>query len=111
MSVSQIEPDLAEREAFARQGYAVLPALIEPTLAGFFWSYVQTKFGSLQMSLGDTLVPNTPSLYGDSAFDGLLEYVRPRIEAYSGLRLHPTYSYCRLYKHGDVLKRHRSEER
>jgi hypothetical protein len=107
MSVGQIEPDLAEREAFALQGYAVLPALLEPALAGFFWSYVHTKFGSLQMSSGDTQVPNTPSVYGDPAFDGLLEYLRPRIEQYTGRRLYPTYSYCRLYKHGDVLKRHR----
>ena len=45
--------------------------------------------------------------YGDPTFDGLLEFLRPRIEEYSGLSLSPTYSYFRLYKHGDSLKRHR----
>ena len=49
----------------------------------------------------------TPGNYGDPAFDGLLEYLRPRVEDHSGLRLLPTYSYFRMYKRGDVLKRHR----
>lgn len=94
-------------DAFRRQGYVAVPRLIEPALADFFWSYVHTKFVSLLLAGGDRLVPNTPNGYGDPAFDGLLEYLRPRVEAQSGLALYPTYSYFRLYKRGDVLKRHR----
>ena len=97
----------AERESFTRQGYALLPALIAPALADYFWSYVHTKFASLLLSSGDRQVPNTPSGYGDPTFDGLLEYLRPQVEERSGLTLYPTYSYFRLYKRGDVLKRHR----
>lgn len=96
-----------EPELFARQGYAVLPALIEPALADYFWSYVQIKFASLLLSCGDSQVPRTPAGYGDPAFDGLLEYLRPQVEARSGVMLYPTYSYFRLYKRGDLLKRHR----
>jgi hypothetical protein len=55
----------------------------------------------------DEQVPNTPAGYGDTAFDGLLEYLRPRVEHRSGHKLLPTYSYFRLYKRGDQLKRHR----
>jgi len=97
----------AAPELFLRQGYVVLPQLIEPALVAFLWSYVHIKFASLLLSMGDSSVPNTPASYGDSAFDGLLEYVRPRVEEQSGLALYPTYSYFRLYKRGDVLKRHR----
>jgi hypothetical protein len=97
----------AERGAFARQGYVVLPALLEPPLVDFLWSYVHTKFASFLLSLGDKQVPNTPSGYGDPAFDGLLEFLRPAVEDCSGRRLSPTYSYFRLYKRGDVLKPHR----
>jgi len=93
--------------AFAQQGYAVERDLIAPPLVAFFWSYLQTKLASFQLSTEDAAVPNTPSTYGDPAFDGLLEYVRPRVELLSGRPLFPTYSYCRLYKHGDVLNRHR----
>ena len=59
------------------------------------------------MKFGDKAVPGTPSAYGDAAFDGLLEHLRPRIESYTGHRLLPTYSYFRMYKNGDVLKPHR----
>jgi hypothetical protein len=97
----------AMQEAFARRGYVVLPGLIVPPLADFFWSYAHTKFASQLLVLGDRSVPNTPASYGDHAFEGLLEFVRPRVEAACGLRLLPTYAYFRIYKHGDVLKRHR----
>jgi hypothetical protein len=101
----------ADQEAFGRQSYLLLPGLLAPALADFFWSYVHTKFACRLLSLGgDDQVSNTPSGYGDPAFDGLLEYLRPRIEEASGLRLSPTYSYFRLYKHGDMLKRHRDRE-
>ena len=103
----QTTPSGDRPETFARQGYVAAPALIEPALVDFLWSCVHTKFASLWLSGGDRQVPNTPSKYGDPTFDGLLEYLRPHVEAATGLRLLPTYSYFRLYKHGDVLKRHR----
>ena len=98
----------AAQEVFGRQGYLLLSALLEPALANFFWSYVHTKAACRLLEFGgDCQVPNTPYAYGDPAFDGLLEYLRPRIEEHSGLSLSPTYSYFRMYKHGDTLERHR----
>src|SRR5262249_51103604 len=38
--------------------------------------------------------------------DALLLDLRPRIEAISGCRLVPTYSYARVYFHGDTFIRH-----
>ncbi len=107
MEARSIDPTAAGPEQFRRHGLLVIPQLIEPALADFFWSYVHTKFACMLLSSGDPQVPHTPSGYGDITFDGLLEYLRPRVEERSGLMLHPTYSYFRLYKHGDVLKRHR----
>jgi len=100
-------PSAPGPELFGRRGYLVIPRLIEPALADYFWSYVHTKFASRLLTAGDPQFPNTPNGYGDPAFDGLLEYLRPRVEERCGLSLHPTYSYFRLYKRGDVLKRHR----
>jgi hypothetical protein len=91
---------------FAREGYAPAPALIEPALVDFLWSYALTKFASRLMGQGDALMPATPCAYGDPTFDGLLEYLRPRVEAATGLRLHPTYSFFRLYKRGDAFEPH-----
>ena len=106
-----IHPDArshpAGPEVFSRQGYMLLPQLVERPVVDFLWSYVHTKFASLQLTSRDAQVKNTPADYGDATFDGLLEFVRPRIEGHAGMRLYPTYSYFRLYKHGDELKRHR----
>jgi hypothetical protein len=52
-------------------------------------------------------VPGTPFAYGDFAAEGLLKSVQPDVESRVGLALYPTYSYLRLYKHGDCLKRHK----
>ena len=101
------ERDLGRPADFARDGYAFLPALIEPALTDYFWSYVHTKFASRLLSSGDAQVPHTPAGYGDPAFDGLSEYLRPQVERRSGLALHPTYSYFRLYERDNILKRHR----
>jgi hypothetical protein len=92
---------------FAQQGYALLPALLDTALADYFWTYVHVRFAGQMLARRDRQVPNTPAGYGDPAFDGLLEHLRPRLEAACGLRLLPTYSYFRLYKHGDILAPHR----
>jgi hypothetical protein len=99
----------ADKEGFGRQGYLLLPKLLEPALADFLWSYAHTKFTCQLLSLSSDKdkAPKIMFAYGDSAFDGLLEYLRPRVEECSGLRLLPTYSLFRLYRHGDILKRHR----
>lgn len=97
----------AGRDAFRQHGYIVVPQLIDAALADFFCSYVHTKFASLLLGSGGPLVPNSLGGYGDPAFDGLLEFLRPRIEEDSGLTLHPTYSHFRLYRHGNELRRHR----
>ena len=96
----------SDADIFSRRGFLVIPQLLESALVAFFWSYAHTKFASLLLTVGDPQVPKTPAGYGDPAFDGLLEYLRPRVEKHSGLRLLPTYSYFRLYKRGDVLRRH-----
>lgn len=101
------QDDIAGAEHFARRGYAVIPALTQPALTEFLWSYIHTKFASGLLSWGDKLVPMTPACYGDSAADGLLEHLQPRVEAYVGRALTPTYSYLRIYKTGDVLLSHR----
>jgi hypothetical protein len=75
-----------------RERYLVIPQLLDPALCSFFWSYAHTKFAS-RLLRSDSQVPMTPGDYGDPAFDGLLEHLRPSVQDHSGLRLSPTYSY------------------
>jgi hypothetical protein len=107
MSAQEQTIDRADADSFRQHGYLVVPRLIEPALARFFWSYVHTKFASLLLGPGGPVAPDSLGGYGDPAFDGLLEFLRPRIEACCGLLLHPTYSVFRLYRHGNELRQHR----
>jgi hypothetical protein len=55
----------------------------------------------------DQQVPNTYSHYADPVMETLLVKVLPTMQQETGLELVPTYSYARIYKHGDILKRHK----
>jgi hypothetical protein len=93
--------------AFAQDGYVLVAGLIAPQLADFLWSYVHTRLAGGLLDSGGPLVPGSLGGYGDPAFDGLLEHLRPRIEQACGLALHPTYSHFRLYGRGAELPPHR----
>jgi hypothetical protein len=91
---------------FERDRYLVLPALLNKSLLKRFYSYVCEAVESDKGGLQDHQLPDTPFAYGDFITDGLMAGLLPQIEKSSGLKLFPTYSYCRVYKHGDVLSRH-----
>jgi len=54
----------------------------------------------------DKQVPNTPAWVDDFAMRNLLFYLWPDMQDHVGLEIAPTYSYLRVYKNGDVLKKH-----
>ena len=54
----------------------------------------------------DKQIPNTPAWYDDLAMKNLMCYLCPHIEKYTGEKLIAAYSYLRVYKKGDELKRH-----
>ena len=55
----------------------------------------------------DKQIPNTYSHYADIVMETLLERIKPVMEKNTGLKVLPTYSYARIYKKGDILKRHK----
>jgi hypothetical protein len=52
-------------------------------------------------------IPDTYAHYADVAMETLLLKCQPKMEKVTGLRLYPSYTYARLYKKGDELKRHK----
>lgn len=54
----------------------------------------------------DGQVENAFSMYGDILGDRLLEDLLPLMENKTQLKLVPTYSYTRVYKKGNELKKH-----
>ena len=54
----------------------------------------------------DDQCPVSEAIHGTPTFDKLLEDLLPHFEKVCGKRLYPTYSYARLYKPGEELKKH-----
>jgi hypothetical protein len=54
----------------------------------------------------DSQCPVSEAIHGTPTFDKLLEDLLPHFEKACGKQLYPTYSYARLYKPGEELKKH-----
>jgi hypothetical protein len=108
--------------SFKRKKYSVIRKVITKEMAHFIYNYFSMKHRVVRKFLDDRYispfeegwgtwadkqVPNTYSHYADLVMETLLEKVRPRMEKETKLKLIPTYSYARMYKKGDVLKRHK----
>jgi len=101
--------------------YQVIKSAISYELANFIFNYFLLKRDAVDFMyknnitydngmLGtwkDEQIPNTYSHYADPVMETLLVKVLPIMGQETGLDLIPTYSYARLYKHGDELKRHK----
>ena len=106
---------------FKENKYQVIEKAISYNLANFIFNYFLLKRDAVAFMyknnitydngmLGtwtDQQVPNSYSIYGDPVMDTLLMKVLSRMQDDTELSLIPTYSYARLYKQGDILKRHK----
>jgi hypothetical protein len=91
---------------FSRAGYCVVRHLLPEPVCGFLHEYARKAAEAGHLTNGDTQVPNTPARYADPFMESVLLMLLPGVAEASGLHLFPTYSYFRVYKHGDVLAPH-----
>ena len=101
--------------------YQVIKNAVSYELANFIFNYFLLKRDAVDFmyqnniiydngmfgTWSDQQVPNTYSHYADMVMETLLMKVLPKMQKETGLQLVPTYSYARLYKTGDILKRHK----
>ena len=107
---------------FKKDKYIVIKQAVSKELIKFCYDYFIMKrkvaeqmFKSRYISpfttefgvWNDEQVPNTYSHYADIVMETLLEKLLPLMEKNTGLKLNPNYSYARIYKKGDILKRHK----
>ena len=107
---------------FKKQKYLIIKKAISTDMANFIYGYFSFKrrvakkffeeryispFNTEWGFWSDEQVPNTYCHYADIVMETLLERVKPKIEKETKLKLIPTYSFARLYKTGDILKRHK----
>ena len=55
----------------------------------------------------DPQCPLSDSIYGDPIFDNLAASLAPALSKQLGVEVLPTYTYCRIYRPGEILVRHR----
>jgi hypothetical protein len=110
--------------SFKKNKYTVIRQAISKDLAIFVANYfsmkkqvydtcIQARYISpYEVLLGyyegqNEQIPNTYSCYSDIAMETLLLKCQPVMEKATGLKLYPAYTYARIYKKGDELKRHK----
>jgi len=81
--------------------------LLKRDAVGWMYKNNITYDNGLLGTWTDQQVPNTISCYADPVMETLLMKVLPVMKRHTDLDLIPTYSYARIYKKGDVLKRHK----
>jgi len=107
---------------FKKKKYFVCKQVISKEMSNFLHQYLLLKrhvaytmfnekfishFTSYFGRWDDPQVPDTYSHYGDIATETLLASLLFKIQKITGLNLTPNYSYARIYKKGDELKRHK----
>ena len=106
---------------FKEKKYTVIKKAISFELANFAFNYLLLKrdavawmhqnnylsefttgFGSWK----EKQIPNTYSIYSDMFIETLMMKVLPIMKQHTNMELIPTYSYTRVYKKGDKLRKH-----
>ena len=110
--------------SFKKNKYVVIKQAVNKELALFLYNYLHMKKQVLDTCLNvryispfETLlgeyepvnsqIPNTYFNYSDIAMETLMLKCQPIMEKTTGLKLYPAYTYVRMYKKGDILKRHK----
>jgi len=97
-----ISKDLA---AFVANYFLMKKQVYDTCMKARYISPFEEMFGVYERD--DEQIPNTYSHFADIAMETLLLKCQPIMEKATGLKLYPAYTYARIYKKGDVLKRHK----
>ena len=110
--------------SFKKNKYTIIRQAISKDLATFVMNYFLMQkqvydtckaaryFSPFENILGgyedaDNQIPFTYAQYANIAMETLLLKCQPIMEKTTGLKLDPNYTYARIYKKGDELKRHK----
>ena len=108
--------------SFKKNKYQVIKGAVSKEIAEIGFKYLQISAeadhwmlqnsvthtsNTLVGNFKDKQVPNSYAKYADRFMETLLIKTIPTMDKKTGLKLIPTYSYCRLYRKGNILKRHK----
>ena len=107
--------------SFQEKKYQVIEKAISYELANFAFNYLLLKRDAVKWmydnnyisiftpgfgNWNDQQIPNTYSCYSDMFMETLMMKVLPVMQQHTDMNLVPCYTYTRIYKKGDILKRH-----
>ena len=110
------------QDNFDKNNYIIAKNCVSKELSDFCYNYLLLKkqvmttlykTGNLIPNIHylgtfeDHQAPNTYSTYGDVAMETLLDKIKPTMEKLTKYKLYSMYAYARVYKKGDILKRHK----
>jgi len=107
---------------FKKNKYTIINQAVSKDLAIFIANYFRMQkqvydtfckdrylspFETMLGTYVDKQIPNTYNHYSNIAMETLMLKCQPKMEKVTGLKLQPSYSFARIYKKGDELKRHK----
>ena len=115
---------MSKKYNFKKDNFCVIKEAISKDLAIFLYNYFSMQkqvydtcikeryISPFETMIGyyegqDEQIPNTYSQYSNIAFETLMLKLQPVMEKTTKLKLTPNYTYARIYKPGDELKRHK----
>ena len=93
-------------EYFNDNGYVVLQNALSPSKCKALVDHMFQLHAEGKL-VKDEQCPLSDAIYGDPAFDTLLASFAEPLGKAIGKTLLPTYSYARIYRPGDILKKHK----
>jgi len=108
--------------SFKKNKYQVIRGAISKEVADIAYTYLKISAGAdnwmlsnsvthqgnpLLGNFNDPQVPNSYAKYSDRLMETLLVKTIAVMQKKTGLKLVPTYSYTRLYRTGNILRRHK----
>jgi hypothetical protein len=97
-----ISKDLA---TFVANYFSMQKQVYDTCMQSQYFSPFETIIGNYENK--DEQIPGTYSQYANVAMETLMLKCQPAMEKATGLKLYPAYTYARIYKKGDELKRHK----
>lgn len=97
---------MSPKEYFDQHGYVVLSDVLDEAKCGQLTNHIFYRYNQGELKKDDQC-PKSDSIYGDPIFDGILADLAEPLGRKIGKTLIPTYTYARIYRPGEVLKKHK----
>jgi len=111
MLAEQLNQNISNQiqNAFEKNGYVYLQGVLEKEKCAKLTDrmFKLCEEGKLTK---DDQCPLSDSIYGDVVLDDILQQLAAPLSEHIGRELVPTYTYARIYRPGEILKRHIDRE-